>query len=117
MKIYVLESDSALARTLTLLLREEGHAVEACRRLDDAYGEIARLAPDLLLVGCGALHRLPSDWTARIRLAGAEVPAVLLVSLGRESFRRDNLEGVERLAVVAKPPDWERLRRIVEALG
>jgi DNA-binding response OmpR family regulator len=117
MRILVIDHDRGLGRSLEILLRESGHDVRRAGLSPGDPGVDRRFVPDLVVLDAKSTDALRSVRTGISReCAAACRGAIVLASMG-ESF--DDLFdcGIRQFIFLAKPPDWEQLRRFVDAMG
>jgi two-component system CheB/CheR fusion protein len=117
-RILVVDDDADSAETTTVLLRLDGHEVEAAADLDTALQAAARLRPQVVLLDLALPHSDGYEVMRRLRALPGMPPGTAYVAVsgfGRpEDFERTARAGFERLMV--KPVDPEELGRLLRAL-
>ncbi len=116
LRLLVVEDDPAVARALRETLQDAGATARIVRDAPAAVAALGDEVPDVILSDY-VVHG-SADGVAIIRqlrsLAGAdELPAVLLSGVIAEDLVR--IANQERIALLAKPVDTDRLIRTIEA--
>jgi two-component system CheB/CheR fusion protein len=117
-RILVVDDDADSAETTTMLLRFEGHEVEAASDLDGALQAAARLRPQVVLLDLALPHNDGYEVLRRLRQV-PELPAdakfIAVSGFGRpEDFEQTARAGFERLMV--KPVDPVELEQRLRSL-
>jgi DNA-binding response OmpR family regulator len=116
-RIFVADDDSSIAALMQDLLQDEGYSVTLLQHPLDAYEEIARTLPDLIILDI-TLERQGDGWLALNRLRHnpktACIPAIICSADTRGlSTRRESLSAMGCLGI-DKPFDVDALLTIVE---
>ena len=117
-RILVVDDDADSAETTTMLLRFEGHEVEAAADLDGALQAAARFRPQIVLLDLALPHSDGYEVMRRLRELPEMPPDARFVAIsgfGRpEDFERTARAGFERLMV--KPVDPVELEALLRSL-
>ena len=116
LRLLVIEDDAAVARALGETLHDAGATVRLVRGAEAALAALRDEVPDVILsdyVMHGSDDGVEIIRQLRRRAAADDLPAVLLSGVVAEDLIRAANE--ERIALLSKPVDTDRLIRTIEA--
>lgn len=116
-RVLVVEDDDDMRDVLVEELKEDGHAVVGCARVDDALTELENAPFDVLITDM----RLPGasgfELLSVLHARGGRAPTrIVITGFGSEDLH-DSVEALGAVAVFDKPFDVDDLRTAVFQLS
>ena len=110
-RILLIEDEESLALLYQLELEEEGHEVAVARDADEAAREMARQAPDLLIVDIGLAHG-PDGLEVMSHLLDTQPDLPVIINTAYSQYR-DSFMSWTADAYLIKSADLSELKRTI----
>jgi len=110
--VMVVDDDAAIARLISLTLREDGYAVRSAHDGQDALGAVSTAPPDLIVLDLEMPVMNGRTFFRELRARGLDMPVLIVSAFGARAGQREL--GAE--AYLTKPFNPEDLREKVRGL-